>query len=73
MITVTSGTVPTQRDDDRPQGGQFGVGGSAADDADEFGRGGHRGMFPCFLGGSWVRLLRSSRSTRITWARVSWG
>ncbi len=34
---------------------------------------GHSGMFPCFLGGSVSRLVRSSRSTRVTSARVSCG
>ena len=33
----------------------------------------HSGMFPCFLGGNASRLERSSRSARITWARVSCG
>ena len=35
--------------------------------------GGHSGMFPCFFGGSDSRLVRSSRSARITSRRVSDG
>ncbi len=34
---------------------------------------GHSGMFPCFLGGSAARLVRSARSARVTCARVSLG
>ena len=33
----------------------------------------HSGMFPCFLGGSVSRLVRSSRSTRVISTRVSCG
>ena len=33
----------------------------------------HSGMFPCFFGGSEARLVRSARSARTTWARVSEG
>ena len=33
----------------------------------------HSGMFPCFLGGSVARLVRSSRSTRVISTRVSCG
>ncbi len=34
---------------------------------------GHSGMFPCFLGGSVARLVRSSRSARTISERVSCG
>ena len=33
----------------------------------------HSGMFPCFFGGNEARLVRSARSARTTWARVSDG
>jgi hypothetical protein len=33
----------------------------------------HSGMFPCFLGGSEARFLRSARSARTTCTRVSLG
>ena len=31
---------------------------------------GHRGMFPCFFGGRFSRLVRSARSARMIWMRV---
>jgi hypothetical protein len=34
---------------------------------------GHRGMFPCFLGGSVCLLVRSKRNTRVISTRVSCG
>ncbi len=33
----------------------------------------YSGMLPCFFGGSVWRLLRSARSARVTWDRVSAG
>ena len=33
-------------------------------------RGHHKGMFPCFLGGSVSRLLRSARKAFVTFIRV---
>ncbi len=41
--------------------------------AGEQGVAGHSGMFPCFLGGSDARLVRSTRSARTTCERVSAG
>jgi hypothetical protein len=32
--------------------------------------GSHRGMFPCFLGGSVSRLVLSARNARVTFIRV---
>jgi hypothetical protein len=36
-------------------------------------RGGHSGIFPCFLGGNDARLVRSARSARVSCKRVSCG
>lgn len=33
----------------------------------------HRGMFPCFLGGRFARLVRSTRNARMTCTRVAEG
>ena len=45
----------------------------AAHDLEETSGFAHKGMFPCFFGGSAFRLSRSARRARTIWLRVSDG
>src|SRR5690606_10681287 len=87
VVDLLAGGGEPGGDDARHQGGELLLVDLAADDPHEPGdvavlaegrlvvavRRAHSGMFPCFLAGSCARLVRSARSPRTIWARVSDG
>src|SRR5699024_8354167 len=72
------GCRPCSRRAGGEYGGEYGdlLGGRLTPDHGQVGRvlrRTHSGMFPCFLGGSCLRLFRSALSALATWSRVSDG